>query len=169
MNRAPIDTSGGRPTSSAELNIARQVIRRSGLVDILAPCIDAEVGRPRLLGLEALLVAFQLNALRRHHQAHLVEAARILNALTDDQRAALSIVNWDRDETYDRVERLFVKLCHVLDSHEAGIDATGFANALARAAIPKDLLTSRSVAVDGTDVETWGALRGRIVHRRARR
>ncbi len=160
MTRAPIDTSAGRPTSSAELNIARQVIRRSGLVDILAPCIDAEVGRPRLLGLEALLVAFQLNALHRHHQAHLVEGARILNALTDDQRAALSITNWDRDETYDRVERLFVRLCQVLESHEAGIDSTGFTNELARAAIPKELLTSRSVAVDGTDVETWGALRG---------
>jgi len=53
-----------------------------------------------------------------------------------------------------------VKLCHVLDSQEAGIDAAGFANELARAAIPRDLLTSRSVAVDGTDVETWGALRG---------
>jgi len=93
MNRAPIDTSAGRPTSAAELNIARQVIRRSGLVDVLAPCMDAEVGRPRLLGLEALLVGFQLNALHRHHQAHLVETARILNALTDDQRAALSITN----------------------------------------------------------------------------
>ena len=160
MSRAPIDTSGGRPTSAAELNIARQVIRRSGLVDVLAPCLDAEVGRPRLLGLEALLVAFQLNALHRHHQAHLVEAARVLNALTDDQRAALSITNWDRDEAYDRVERLFVKLCQVLDSGEAGVDATDFANELARAAIPRDLLTSRSVAVDGTDVETWGALRG---------
>ena len=89
VSRAPIDTSGGRPTSAAELNIARQLIRRSGLVDVLAPCMDAEVGRPRHLGLEALLVVFQLNALHRHHQAHLVEAARVLNALTDDQRAAL--------------------------------------------------------------------------------
>ena len=160
MSRAPIDTTAGRPTSAAELTIARQVIRRSGLVDVLAPFIDAEVGRPRLLGLEALLVVFQLNALHRHHQAHLVEAARILNALTDEQRAALSITSWDPDETYDRVERLFVKLCQVLDSDEAGIDATDFANELARAAIPTDLLTSRSVAVDGTDVETWGALRG---------
>jgi hypothetical protein len=136
------------------------VIRRSGLVDVLAPWIDTDVGRPRLLGLEALLVVFQLNALHRHHQAHLVQAARLLNALTDDQRAALSITSWDPAETYDRLERLFVKLCQVLDSKEAGINATDFANELARAAIPKDLLTSRSVAVDGTDVETWGALRG---------
>jgi hypothetical protein len=160
VSRAPIDTSAGRPTSSGELNIARQVIRRSGLVDVLAPWIDTDVGRPRLLGLEALLVVFQLNALHRHHQAHLVQAARLLNALTDDQRGVLSITSWDPAETYDRVERLFVKLCQVLDSKEAGIDATDFANELARAAIPKDQLTSRSVAVDGTDVETWGALRG---------
>ena len=91
MSRAPIDTSTGRPTTAEELTIARQVIRRSGLLDVLLPFIDAEVGRPRHLGLEALLVVFQVNALHRHHQAHLVEAARVLNALTDEQRAALSI------------------------------------------------------------------------------
>jgi hypothetical protein len=60
------------------------------------------------------------------------------------------------------VERVFAKLSTILESGEAGIDATGFANRLARAAIPKDMLTSGSVAVDGTDVETWGALHGEV-------
>jgi hypothetical protein len=32
---------------------------------------------------------------------------------------------------------------------------------------PDGFRTSRSVAVDGTDVETWGALHGDAVHRRA--
>jgi hypothetical protein len=52
------------------------------------------------------------------------------------------------------------RLCDVLDEGHAGVDAQWFANQLARAAIPKDMLTSYSVAVDGTDVESWGALRG---------
>ena len=125
MSRARLDTSTGRPTTVEELTVARQVIRRSGLLDILLPFIDAEVGRPRHLGLEALLVVFQVNALHRHHQAHLVEAARVLNALTDEQRAALSITTWDPGEAYDRVERLFVKLCQVLDSGDADIDVPG--------------------------------------------
>jgi hypothetical protein len=162
VSRPPLDTSGGRPTTAAELNVARQLVDRSGLVELLGPHIDAEVGRPRTLSLLGFLVAAQLNALHRHHQAHLVEIARVLNALTDDQRSSVGIVAWDPDEVYLRVERLFAKLAQVLDSGEAGIDAAGFANRLARAAIPKDLLTSKSVAVDGTDVETWGALHGEV-------
>jgi hypothetical protein len=163
VSRAPLDTSGGRPTSNAELQIAQRLIRRSGIVDVLGPALLAEVGRPRELTLEGLLVALQLNALHQHHQAHLVAAARVLNALTDDQRLALGMRRWDPDEAYPRVERLFVDICNLLESGAAGVDATWFANQLARAAIPKDQLVSRSVAVDGTDVETWGRLRGTTV------
>lgn len=160
MSRAAIDTEDGRPTSAGELNIARQLVRTSGVVAVLSPFLDADVGRPRHLSLEGLLVVLQLNALHRHHQGHLVEAARVLNALTDDQRATLGITSWDPAETYARVDRLFVTLCQIFESRRADVDATWFANRLARAAVPHDLLTSHSVAVDGTDVETWGALRG---------
>jgi hypothetical protein len=158
--RAPLDTKVGRSTSGAELNLARQLVDRSGIVDALGTFIDAEVGRPRHLSLLGFLVACQLNALSRHHQGHLVEVARTLNVLTDKQRMDLGVTSWDPDESYPRVARLFTKLCQVLESGEAGIDATWFANKLARAAVPKEFLVSRSVAVDGTDVETWGALHG---------
>jgi hypothetical protein len=154
VTRAPLDTTGGRPTSGAELAIARQLIARSGIVAALTPAIDADVGRPRHLSLEGLLVGFQLNALRSHHQARLFEVARVLNALTDEQRGALGIRGWDPDESYSRVDRLFVQLCRVLESKDSGFDAQWFTNQLARAAIPKDVLVSRSVAVDGTDIET---------------
>ena len=83
VTRAPLDLGGGRPISGAELNIARQVIIRSGVVDALRPLIDSGTGRPRHLSLLGLLVACQLNALGRHHQAHLVEVARTLNAMTE--------------------------------------------------------------------------------------
>ncbi len=156
-----LDLGGGRPTGDGELSIARQLVARAGLVEVLAPAIDAEVGRPRHLSLEGFLVAFVLNAQHRHHQAHLVEAARILNALTAAQRERLGIVGWDPGEAYPRVERLYVKLCRVLESSQLGVDVQWFVNQLARAAIPRKLLASRSVAVDGTDVETWGALHSR--------
>ena len=39
-------------------------------------------------------MAAQLNALHRHHQGHLVEIARILNAMTAEQRASLGISEW---------------------------------------------------------------------------
>jgi hypothetical protein len=109
--------------------------------------------------------------MRRHHQGHLVEIARVLNALTDRQRARLGLLRWDPKEAYNRVERLFLRLCTALDA-ELGvevdgwmvrIDAAWFANRLAAAAIPQELRASAAVAVDGTDLETWGALHGDAV------
>jgi hypothetical protein len=123
----------------------------------------AAVGRPRHLSLLGFLVACQLNAIDRHHQGHLVEVARTLNAITARQRLSLGVTSWDPDESYPRVARLFSKLCQVLESGEAGVDAASFANQLARAAVPREFLVSHSVAVDGTDVETWGALHGEAV------
>src|SRR5579863_4468011 len=160
MTRPPLDLDGGRPTSTEELSLARALIHRSGVLDVLAPYLDAELGRPRRLSLEGLLVALQLNALQRRHDAHLVQAARLLNALSHDQLSLLGIVDWVPEEAYERVEWLFRKLCRTLEDGSAGVDATWFANQLARAAIPRELLTRRSVAVDGTDVESWGVLRG---------
>lgn len=161
--RPSLDTSGGRPASGAELNLARQLVERSGIPGVLEPFIHAEVGRPRQLSLLGFLVACQLNAFHRHHQAHLVEVARTLNALSDEQRNSLGIDSWDPAESYPRVERLFVKLCQVLESGAAGVDAQWFATQLARAAIPEDAFVSSAMAVDGTDVETWGALHGEAV------
>src|SRR5712691_12706882 len=108
MKRAPIDTDGGRATGETDLQIARQVIDRSGVLPVLSPILESGVGRPRTLSLQGFLVAAQLNALHRHHQGHLVEIARILNAMTSEQRASLGISEWDPSEAYDRVERLFV-------------------------------------------------------------
>ena len=161
--RPPLDQVGGRTPSGAEVSVARQLVERSGIVDALGPSIDADVGRPRHLSLLGFLVACQLNAINRHHQGHLVEVARTLNAITDSQRQSLGVTSWDPDESYPRVARLFSKLCHVLESGEAGADAAWFANQLARAAVPREFLVSHSVAVDGTDVETWGALHGEAV------
>lgn len=164
MSRPPLDTGDGVTPSAAELERARQVVARTGVVAAIEPRLVHEVGRPRVLPLLALLVAFQVNALRRHHHAHLVEAARVLNAMTDQQRGSLGISNWDPTETYPRVERLFVDLSRVLEDADDGHDATWFANAFARASIPNDMVMSRSLAVDGTDVETWGRLCGSTLH-----
>ena len=93
-----------------------------------------------------------------------MEVARTINALTDDQRAPLGIVHHDPAHTYDRVDRLFNKLCGALEAGHvadgARVDAKWLANLLAAAAVPAEFRTSRSVAVDGTDVETWGVLHG---------
>jgi hypothetical protein len=114
-----------------------------------------------------LLVAGQLNALARHHKGHVVEVARVVNAMSEEQRRSLGIVDHDPDQTYHRVDRLFNKLCDALDAGHAldgvHLDAKWLANRLATAAVPAEFRTSSSVAVDGTDVETWGALHGDAV------
>jgi hypothetical protein len=162
--RAPIDTGGGRATGETDVQVARQIIDKSGVLPVLWPLLETGVGRPRTLPLEAFLVAAQLNALHRHHKAHLVEIARILNAMTPEQRASLGIGEWDPSEAYDRTERIFVCLCRVLEERPVvdgvEVDAGWFANRIMTAAIPTKFKTSSSVAVDGTDVETWGALHG---------
>ncbi|MGH2706336.1 MAG: hypothetical protein ACRDJ4_14995 [Actinomycetota bacterium] len=112
MKRAPIDTFGGRPTGETDLQTARHIVDKSGVLAVLSPMLESGVGRPRVLTLQAFLVAAQVNALRRHHQGHLVEIARVLNALTAEQLASLGgVVEWDPQEAYDRVERLFVSPC----------------------------------------------------------
>ncbi len=157
--RGPLDISGGRPTTTAELATAMRIVHRSGVLDDVNPVFDCGIGRPRTLPLRAFLVAAQLNALHRHHQGHLVEIARILNALTGEQRHHLDIDRWDPTDAYDRVERAFVDLARILDtSTEPGAD--GFANRIAAAAVPDEYRQSASVAVDGTDLESWGALHG---------
>jgi hypothetical protein len=162
--RAPIDANGGRATSASDLQIACRIVNRSGVVPVLSPLLDAEVGRHRTISVRGLLVALQLNALARHHRAHLVEVARIINALADEQRSELGIVRHDSEQTYYRVDRLFNRLCDILDASHVidgvQVDAKWLANRLTAAAVPKEFRTSSSVAVDGTDVETWGALHG---------
>ncbi len=166
--RAPVDTGGGRPPTAEEFDAARGIVARSGVLGVLRERLDAEVGRPRSLSVEGLLVASTLNALRRHHQAHLAEIARTLNALRPDQLDVLGIRDWDPVEAYDRTARLFTKLAAaldegwvaLLDGASVRIDAACVANRIARAAVDASVPRSASLAVDGTDVETWGALHG---------
>ena len=160
--RPPLDSSGGRPTTAHELQLACGIVDRAGVVPVLEPFFVAEVGRHRTISLRGLLVACQLNALVRHHKAHLIEVARVINAMTDEQRDRLGIVKHDPAQTYDRVDRTFSKLASVLESGVAGADAKWLANSLAQAAVPEEFRLSSSVAVDGTDVETWGALHGEV-------
>jgi hypothetical protein len=125
MRRAPLDTTGGRPTSAEELSIARQVVMKSGIIQVLGPYLVSEVGRPRQLTFESFFVWMQVNALKRHHRAQLVETARVMNAFTPDQRASLGLKDWDPEETDTRVERLFIKLSQALETGEVELTPPG--------------------------------------------
>jgi hypothetical protein len=55
--RAAIDTGGGRATGETDLQVARQLISKAGVLPVLTPLLETGVGRPRTLPLEAFLVA----------------------------------------------------------------------------------------------------------------
>lgn len=162
MRRPPLDTSAGRPPTSEEFSLAMGIIRRSGVVADLEPHLVAPTGRHRHLPLTALLVALQINALQRRHQALLINAARTINSLTPQQLETLGIAKWEPEHTYRRVQWLYGRLCDLLNAGTAGIDPDSFANRIANAAIPNRYRQSPALAVDGTDIETWGAFQGSV-------
>ena len=75
----------------------------------------------------------------------------------------LGIDRHDPKLTYDRVERTFTKLSDFLEAGHPSVDAKWLANSFAQAAVPEEFRPSRSIGVDGTDVEAWGALHGDAV------
>ena len=172
MSRAPLDTAvARRPTSGGVHHRppGGHQVRESSRPR--APPRCAEVGRPRQLDLGGLVGRPSSSTpCSRHHQAHLVEAARVLNA--HDRRPTRCARDWDLGPGRDLRPGgapLPPAMRHPRAQAEVGVDADRVHEPLARAAIPKDYVVSRSVAVDGTDVETWGALQVRSLHRRARR
>jgi hypothetical protein len=168
--RAPIHTSGGRPPTAEEFTTACRMVELSGVLEPLRAQLDHVDGRPRSLSVEGLLVAMQVNALRRHHRAQVVEAARMLNAFSARQLAALGVTNWNPVEAYDRTDRLFNLLDKALkkgwdamvDGEPVRIDADWFLERWLRASIVGLPATSSAVAIDGTDVQGWGRLHGEL-------
>lgn len=169
VGRAPLDLDGGRSPTNWEFVTAAAIVRRAGIVEALSPHVDSPFGRPRLLTLEALFVAFMINALRRHHVGHLVAVVGVLNALDDHQREEVGISTWSADAaSYIRTERLFLRVDAALEEgHEvlengsnALMDGRWFANRLAEASCPPELIRSSTVAIDGTDLPTWARLHG---------
>lgn len=90
----------------------------------------------------------------------MIDVARLMNAMTGEQRASLGITDWDEPQAYGRVDWLYNRLCEVLSAGIEGIDAQWFVDRFVKSSIPKRYQMTHSVAVDGTDVESWGAFQG---------
>ena len=167
-SRTPVYTRGGVAPTGSEFSQARAILTDSRMLEPLQDRLDSPMGRPRSLSVEALLVAMLVNSLRRHHRATIVEITRLLNAFSTGQLAAVGVKGWDPGEGYDRTDRLFNKLCSALEAGwEASVDGvatriddTWFANRLAEASLLGMPTSSKSLAVDGTAVETWATMRG---------
>ena len=151
--RAPIDAHGGRATSNTDLQIACRVVDRPASCQSCR-AVDAEVGRHRTIR-PGLLVACQLNALARHHRAHL---SRWPGSSTPSPTT--SGPSWHRRtirETYTgwTAVQPAVRVLDAAMSTACGWTPSGWPTGW-RASVPG--VPTRARAVDGTDVETWGAL-----------
>jgi hypothetical protein len=165
--RAPIDVEGGGAPTDDEFRTAFRIIHRSGLVELLTPHVDTTAGRPRILPLRALLVAAMINALRSNHVALLTRITSVVNSFSGAQQRALGMEGWFEPGSYHRVQRLAVRIIEVLERWEGLggtspqlVSALDVLNELVEASCPPELLLSRSVAIDGTDIPSWAALSG---------
>lgn len=164
--RAPIHTDGARPPLAGEFLTARRLVRDSGVLSVLQDKLDAPTGRPRSLSIEGFLVAAMINGARRQHTGMIVDIARVLNTLSSSQLGDLGIRGWGPAESYDRVDRLFNKLCDALktgwfaavNSLPTRIDASWFLDRFIGSSLSDLPARSSTLAVDGTDIETWGRL-----------
>lgn len=138
----------------ASATVARMLalLDRSGLPDRLEQLLHAANGgrgRPRQLPVRALLLALLL--LVSEGRPHLVRVAPLLNGLPTGDRARLGV---DRPGgvTLRQVQALFERLSSVL-----GVDGLDrFCDDLLDATVPEESSGSSSLAVDASDIPTWG-------------
>ncbi|MCU1358099.1 MAG: hypothetical protein JWM89_3517 [Acidimicrobiales bacterium] len=153
------------PSTSEDFELALSVIVRSGVEDLVRAELYGNPGRHRRDDLRGLLVAGLLNALLPAHTGELTAVTRIMNGFSSRQRTRLGIADWiPGPPAYKRVTRLFAAMA-ALDNLETvsrdperldGV-AHRIANSLILASIPPEYHLSTSVAIDGTDVETFAA------------
>lgn len=144
--------SGRRMVASARVARMLALLDRSGVSDRLERLLHADsagLGRPRQLPVRALLLALLL--LVAEGRPHLVRVAPLLNSLPQRDRQRLGV---DRPGgiTRRQVQALYDRLTGVL-----GVDGLDrFCDDLLDATMPEEPVGSSSLAVDASDIPTWG-------------
>lgn len=141
--------------NAADVKRAAALIDKSNLSPFLIGAInDASVksGRPRELPVRTLLVA--LAHLATTGTMHLSRIPAMLNGLDPQSKRDLGITR-KGGITRRQVENLYNLICEVLDSSDLGLFDT-FCDMLTDASLPPEVAASRSIAIDSTDLDSWG-------------
>jgi hypothetical protein len=161
--------------SNQDLSVAQQlrqaeaVLKKYDLVKRVEQCIAATTspaGRPRELSVRALLVS--LCVLAGDGRMHLIRVPRLLNSLSPSARRNLGIMR-SGDITRRQVERLFNLVAESIEkaSVQAGTGRLGvfdaFCDDILRASAHAGVSETKSIAVDGTSIASWGTKRRREV------
>ena len=121
-------------------------------------------GRPRELSVRALLIGLVLTS--QDGRSHLTRVTNTLNALPYSTRRRLKLVRTG-GITYRQVTRLFELISVVLDkADETSMDARlvhfdEMCSKMAFFSAHQDARHAPSIAIDATDIETWGTNRHR--------
>lgn len=167
--KTPLDLTEPRASTPHELAAAIAIIDRTGLVPAIDEYLNRPTGRPRTFATcYGLLVGLQLNGLRRHHRGHTIEVVRCITSLSSADRARIGLTNWDPHRSHTPVYRFMTALSAMIDEaptveihgRPVRLNRDAFINIVLRAGIPPDAPMSSAIALDGSAIDTWGALYG---------
>lgn len=136
------------------------MIERSGVVTLIEERITAyqvKPGRPRELGVKALLVALLANAREGH--LYLIGVPGFLNALSTRERQRLGVGRTGK-VTRRQVESLYGLISRSLRGDGDGLKSFDeVCHRLLVASSQADTKSKRDIAIDGTSIASWGTYR----------
>lgn len=143
--------------SNAEVRRCERVIDDSGILPFLEARIVAfnkRPGRPRELSVRALMVA--LLVLSEDGRLHLTRVPLLLNTLDVASRRRLGVTRKD-GITFRQVQRLYALITASI--REPGATTVAFddvCDLLLAATLHDEAKDARSIAIDGTPIDSWG-------------
>lgn len=163
-----LDFDCERSPRSNEIDDAIAFIKHAGVAHMLEEHLARRSDAVSALTVRGLLVATQLVGFARNHKMLFIDVTRILNTLDRPTLNILEMPNWKVNGSYDRVENLMDKIDDALTDgfdcinfatgEKTHVDAYYYANAVIRASVADDLVKDAAIAIDGTDLPTWGAM-----------
>jgi hypothetical protein len=168
--RKRLDFNCARRPRTKEIDQAMGLVKTAGFAEKMERHLDRRIDARQALSVRGLEVAKALRGFEQGHSMLLIDICRIINTFDKTTLNLVGMPNWKPVGGYDRVERLTGLMAEALDDGfddvdpDTGeithIDLQWFIDAVTRAAVPPDLVAGCAIAVDGTDMPTWGALHG---------
>lgn len=165
-----LDFDTARRPRTAEIDEAIALVKSAGFADKMERHLGRRKDAVGALSVKGLEVAKALRGFEQNHEMLLTDTCRIINTFDRATLKMLAMANWTKTGGYDRIDRLTRQMAEALEDgfddvdpytgEICHIDVQWFIDAVMRASVPDHLVVGVSLAVDGTDMSSWGALHG---------